>query len=303
MGADEDRRFYEMQQAERYASEQARHQLELAHQTQREQERRAAEQRAQEQLIWQQDEQRRENDRARRAREEWNRRPSETSQVEGPVLPYAAPTTYASGAVASRRKPSAAGKILGVAVIGTIVAVAIASQPPPPPPPKPVPGEGEKPVAPSATAQPPEEAPATAPVVAPKPRAAEADEPKQEEETEKEQASAQEGETEPETSAEQRSNARVHRERGVTLFEARRYLESIPEFEEAYVAAPRPEYLYDIAQAYRLAGHREKAIEFYRGYLKNFPHAPNREEIRSKIDALETEGAGSEGGGEERPQL
>ena len=49
----------------------------------------------------------------------------------------------------------------------------------------------------------------------------------------------------------------------------------------------RPGFLYNIAQAYRRRRTPQKAIFFYKGYLRNSPKAHNRAEVEQKIAALQ----------------
>jgi tetratricopeptide (TPR) repeat protein len=58
-------------------------------------------------------------------------------------------------------------------------------------------------------------------------------------------------------------------------------------YEEVYRLHPDSVLLYNIAQAYRLAGDAEKALFFYRNYLRNKPDAENREQIKQRIADLE----------------
>src|SRR5262249_29852969 len=55
----------------------------------------------------------------------------------------------------------------------------------------------------------------------------------------------------------------------------------------AYTYAAKPEYLYNIAQAYRLLKENEKALFFYKTYLRESPNADNREVVTIRINDLE----------------
>src|SRR5262249_7498064 len=50
---------------------------------------------------------------------------------------------------------------------------------------------------------------------------------------------------------------------------------------------PDPIFLYNIAQAYRLSGDANKALFFYKGYLRNSPKAHNRADVEQKMQALQ----------------
>jgi len=83
--------------------------------------------------------------------------------------------------------------------------------------------------------------------------------------------------------------AEVARERyrkGMALYNLMRYEEAASEFAEAYTIKPDPLLLYNMAQAYRLADQPEKAVGFYKSYLRNLPDAANAEEVRKHIERL-----------------
>jgi hypothetical protein len=78
-------------------------------------------------------------------------------------------------------------------------------------------------------------------------------------------------------------------QQGTTLFNLGEFDKAIEAWQEGYKAKPDPGFLYNIGQAYRLKGDPQKAIFFYRGYLRNSPKAPNRAEIEAKIATLQKE--------------
>jgi tetratricopeptide (TPR) repeat protein len=59
------------------------------------------------------------------------------------------------------------------------------------------------------------------------------------------------------------------------------------EFEEAYRLFPSPALLFNLGQAQRMLGNNERALFFYRGFLRNMPSAPNRTEVEQWIADLE----------------
>lgn len=81
--------------------------------------------------------------------------------------------------------------------------------------------------------------------------------------------------------------AREHYDRGTKFYDIGRYDDAIREFEAAYQAKADPAFIFNLAQAHRLAGHNQEAIRLYRTYLRYVPNPPNREDIESKIAALE----------------
>lgn len=58
-------------------------------------------------------------------------------------------------------------------------------------------------------------------------------------------------------------------------------------YEEVYKTTLEPVLLYNIAQARRLGGDLERAIFFYKGYLRAQPQAKNRVEVQRRIIELE----------------
>jgi tetratricopeptide (TPR) repeat protein len=83
--------------------------------------------------------------------------------------------------------------------------------------------------------------------------------------------------------------ARARFDRGQTLYNLGKLDAAIVELEAAYQLDPDPAYLFNLAQAHRLAGHRARALFFYRRYLALAPAAPNRAEVSDRITALEAE--------------
>ena len=81
--------------------------------------------------------------------------------------------------------------------------------------------------------------------------------------------------------------AKEHYVRGTSYYDLGKYDEAIKEFEAAYQLKNDPAFLYNLAQSYRLAGNAERALHFYRTYLRYMPKAPNRAENEDRIAALE----------------
>src|SRR5262245_1593718 len=68
-------------------------------------------------------------------------------------------------------------------------------------------------------------------------------------------------------------------ETGMAHFQLEEWDQAIASWEEGFRAKPVPQFLYNIAQAYRLSKRYEKALTFYRKYLRMDARAPNREEV------------------------
>ena len=76
--------------------------------------------------------------------------------------------------------------------------------------------------------------------------------------------------------AENAASAREHYERGTKFYDIGKYDDAIREFEAAYEAKSDPAIIFNLAQAHRLAGHNQEALQLYRNYLRYVPHPPNR---------------------------
>ena len=63
--------------------------------------------------------------------------------------------------------------------------------------------------------------------------------------------------------------------------------DAIREWEAGFRIKPAPQFLFNLAQAYRLSKHYDKALSFYRKYLYMEPHADNRPEVERQIHTLE----------------
>ena len=87
--------------------------------------------------------------------------------------------------------------------------------------------------------------------------------------------------------ADDASLAREHYQRGTKFYDIGKYDDAIREFEAAYEAKSDAAIIYNLAQAHRLAGHSQEALQLYRNYLRYVPHPPNRADIDEHIRVLE----------------
>lgn len=69
--------------------------------------------------------------------------------------------------------------------------------------------------------------------------------------------------------------AREHFERGTRLYDLGQYADAAREYEAAYKAKDDPALLFNCGQAYRGAGEPEKAVTFFKSFLRRMPDAPN----------------------------
>lgn len=76
---------------------------------------------------------------------------------------------------------------------------------------------------------------------------------------------------------------KTHYDLALALYQAQKFEDSIPEFKAAYEQMPNPGLLFNLAQAYRKAGHPREAIEYYDRYLSAAPQL--NEEMRHKVDS------------------
>jgi hypothetical protein len=77
-------------------------------------------------------------------------------------------------------------------------------------------------------------------------------------------------------------------QKATTAFALGRYAEAANDFERAYEASPQPALLYNTAQAYRLAGNKERALTLYQNYLRVYGSREKRAEVESWIAQLTT---------------
>lgn len=81
--------------------------------------------------------------------------------------------------------------------------------------------------------------------------------------------------------------ARQHFDAGTKAYDLGHYIDAVKEYEAAYNAKPDPAILYNIGQAYRLAGDYPSAIRSYKSYLRRVPDAENRPEVERRIADLQ----------------
>jgi tetratricopeptide (TPR) repeat protein len=74
---------------------------------------------------------------------------------------------------------------------------------------------------------------------------------------------------------------------GQSLFKAGDFLGAAKRFQTAYAEDPDPVYLFNVAQAFRLAKSCTQARDFYRKFLAAAPSAPNREKVKRYLAEVE----------------
>jgi tetratricopeptide (TPR) repeat protein len=88
------------------------------------------------------------------------------------------------------------------------------------------------------------------------------------------------------------AKARVLANRGRVYHDAGDYQAAVAAFKEAYVLAPSPGLLFNIAQAYRLAGNCDEAAWMYRRFLDTNPNGPNKALAEQHLSVVEKCGRG-----------
>src|SRR5579859_3601564 len=82
------------------------------------------------------------------------------------------------------------------------------------------------------------------------------------------------------------AEAKQHFRTGNQLYDTGRYGEAAAEYEIAFRLTDRAEFLFNMGQAYRLAGNAKAAKAAYQGYLRRVPDAPQRHEIEQYFVTL-----------------
>ena len=81
--------------------------------------------------------------------------------------------------------------------------------------------------------------------------------------------------------------AQDHYKRGMAAFVLEDWNTAAREFELGFREEPKPDFLYNIAQSHYRAGHKERALVFYRKFLDMRPDARDRGEVEGVIVELE----------------
>jgi hypothetical protein len=81
--------------------------------------------------------------------------------------------------------------------------------------------------------------------------------------------------------------AKDHYFKAERFYKIERFQDAFTEYQEAYLARPDPNFLFNMAQCQRLMGNREDAIRFYRRFLIARPDPPNLAMVERHIRELE----------------
>jgi tetratricopeptide (TPR) repeat protein len=85
--------------------------------------------------------------------------------------------------------------------------------------------------------------------------------------------------------------ARLHYEKGTAAYALGDFAEAARQYETAFRLKLDPALLFNAAQAHRLAGNRQRAIELYENLLRVFPTARGRELAQQHLNDLRKLGA------------
>src|SRR5439155_5881188 len=84
----------------------------------------------------------------------------------------------------------------------------------------------------------------------------------------------------------QKKEAKAHFEQGRSYYDAGAYDDALHEYQAAYKLLPAPQFLFNIAQCYRLKGDKLNAIDYYQKFLDKAPDSPVADEARDYIAKL-----------------
>jgi hypothetical protein len=85
---------------------------------------------------------------------------------------------------------------------------------------------------------------------------------------------------------ERAAQAKQFYETGMAHFQLEEWDAAIAAWQDGFRAKPVPQFLYNIAQAYRQSKRYEQALNFYKKYLRMDPGASNRAEVERHIASL-----------------
>lgn len=96
-----------------------------------------------------------------------------------------------------------------------------------------------------------------------------------------------------------RALAKHHFEDAEREYRLGRFENAVEAYSRAYEHVPEPELLFNIAQCHRNLGHLERAVFFYRGYLREAKNPSNRPRVERLIAELETKMKAQQAGEED----
>ena len=85
----------------------------------------------------------------------------------------------------------------------------------------------------------------------------------------------------------QKAKAKALYDEGLRYYNVGEYDRAVEKFKESYVVVAAPLLLFNIAQAYRLAGDYEAALRSYRTYLRELPRPDNKQQVDQAVKICE----------------
>ncbi len=83
------------------------------------------------------------------------------------------------------------------------------------------------------------------------------------------------------------AKAKDHYKKGTFFYDTGEFEKAIAEYLAGYEVQSDPVFLFNVAQSHRQLGNHDKAVFFYKSFLRNSPNAPNAEMVRQRIVELE----------------
>ena len=83
------------------------------------------------------------------------------------------------------------------------------------------------------------------------------------------------------------AKAKEHYKKGTFFYDTGEFDKAIAEYLAGYEVQSDPVFLFNIAQSHRQLGNHDKAVFFYKSFLRNSPNAANAEMVRQRILELE----------------
>ncbi len=84
-----------------------------------------------------------------------------------------------------------------------------------------------------------------------------------------------------------KKEAKAHFTQGEKLYRLGKFQEALSEYSKAYEILPLPGFLFNIGQCHRMLDDHERAVFFFKGYLREQPKAKNRKQVEALIAECE----------------
>ncbi|NMB73601.1 MAG: hypothetical protein GYA21_00565 [Myxococcales bacterium] len=84
-----------------------------------------------------------------------------------------------------------------------------------------------------------------------------------------------------------KKEAKTHFSQGEKFYRLGKFQEALSEYSKAYEILPLPGFLFNIGQCHRMLDDHERAVFFFKGYLREQPRAKNRKQVEALIAECE----------------